>query len=184
MQKGQITLRDRVSLALVSPLGTAVAAPTWLNDITCTESGASDIHSKLIISFIAWQEVHQKSTIHAFSWFELPFFSWSSLFLHNRRLLLFSVQIGKLNPSVLYLPYYFSLTLLISLWSLSSLLTELLKPLAFYLDAGGRSPHQFDQSLISDKDLCFHFWSLLPLLTQQNTLYKVTHIHLIGCFLT
>lgn len=59
MQKGQITLRDRVSLALVSPLGTAVAAPTWLNDITCTESGASDIHSKLIISFIAWQEVHQ-----------------------------------------------------------------------------------------------------------------------------
>lgn len=46
MQKGQITLRVHISLALVSPLGTAVAAPMWLIDITCTESVALDIYSK------------------------------------------------------------------------------------------------------------------------------------------
>lgn len=54
-----------------------------------------------------------------------------------------------------------------------SLLVGLFNPLAFY---GHNLPNPWSLFLVPDKDLCFHLWSLLPLLKQQRAFYKVMYI--------
>lgn len=59
-----------------------------------------------------------------------------------------------------------------------SLLVGLFNPLAFHLDGCGHNlPKPWSLFLASDKDLCSHLWSLLPLLKQQRAFYKVMYIH-------
>lgn len=155
MQKGQFTSRDQLSLALVSPLGTVLDAPTWLTGITCTQSIWSIRHPQQahIISFTAYQEVHQQSTLYAFWQFAFSFFSWSSLTLPmlpspilNARI---RREIKSINP-------------LLGLLNLSHCspfpMALQLQLLAHYMQcsfqisiqmAMGRSPPQFAQPLVS-----------------------------------
>lgn len=157
--------------------------------------GITHAQQAYIISFVAYQDVHQESTLTSFgSLHSLPSLGVESHITHAA----FSYSQCKNQKGNKI--HQSSTWLIKSLSHCSSFPVALqLKLLAFYLQgslilqlsiwmAMGKSYHNlfnpWSLFLLPAKNLCSLLWSLLPLLKQQKTFYKVTYTPSVRCSLT
>lgn len=167
-----------------------------LTGVTCTQSGVLGMHSKHTLfltlptntfikspPFTPFGSLHSPSSLGAESHIPHAAFSYSQCK---------NLKGNKIHQS--------STWLIKTLSHCSAFPVALqLKLLAFYLQgslilqlsiwmAMGKSHHNLPNPwslfLVPAKNLCSLLWSLLPLLKQQKTFYKVTYIPPVRCSLT